>query len=93
MNDDGTITTTNKTEICLYADENSTASWDDVEMTIKMKTNATDLSQMYIRGGVDGTNANYYIDTEELQHLVLMQNGYSTGKYSGYGFSSQRQYV
>ena len=71
LNNDGTITTTNKTEIYLYADENSTGSWDDVEMTIKMKTNATDLSGMYIRGGVDGTNANYYIENAETSKLGL----------------------
>lgn len=71
LNDDGTITTVNGTEICLYADENSTASWDDVEMTIKMKTNATDLSGMYIRGGVDETNANYYIENGATSTLGL----------------------
>ena len=71
LNDDGTITTANNTEICLYADENSTASWDDVEMTIKMKTNATDLSGMYIRGGVDETNANYYIENGATSTLGL----------------------
>lgn len=71
LNNDGTITTTETTEIYLYADENSTASWDDVEMTIKMKTNATDLSGMYIRGGVDETNANYYIDNGTTSILGL----------------------
>lgn len=71
LNNDGTITTTENTEIYLYADENSTASWDDVEMTIKMKTNATDLSGMYIRGGVDETNANYYIENGSTSTLGL----------------------
>ena len=36
-----------------------------------MKTNATDLSGMYIRGGVDGTNANYYIENAETSKLGL----------------------
>lgn len=71
LNDDGTITTANNTEILLYADENSTASWDDVEMTIKMKTNAQDLLGMYIRGGVDGTNANYCIENATTSTLRL----------------------
>ncbi len=72
FNQDGTITLADGAEIYLYADENNSGDWDDVEMTVKMKTNnREDMSCLYFRGGVDESSANYYVQNAEKSTLGL----------------------
>lgn len=70
LNEDGTVTIGNDGEIYLYVDESYAGDWDDVEMTVRMKTNnRTDMSCLYFRGGVDDTAACYYIENSTKSNL------------------------
>lgn len=57
---DGTLEL-NKGSILTLAANNSNAAWDDVEMTVRMKTPSGTLNGIYLRGGRTSDNWNYCV--------------------------------
>ena len=60
LKEDGTLELNKGSQLVLAAN-NSNAAWDDVEMTVRMKTPSGTLNGFYLRGGRTSDNWNYCV--------------------------------